>query len=156
MSKYKENPNYANDSEFLINLPFDIMYPQQKITSENITKSLLKENKLRFMWFFSKYHRVKKIAEEIKNYFPFFEGNFSNLVGFFHQISGTEENGKLISELIKIINLSNEIDFHQEISDEKIIHKIILERINNKFTQMNENEIKEYQEFAQRTLGFKT
>ncbi|MCU9936078.1 hypothetical protein NWP96_02885 [Mycoplasmopsis cynos] len=125
LSKYKENPNYANDSEFLINLPFDIMYPQQKITSENITKSLLKENKLRFMWFFSKYHRVKKIAEEIKNYFPFFEGNFSNLVGFFHQISGTEENGKLISELIKIINLSNEIDFHQEISDEKIIHKII-------------------------------
>ncbi|TQC54666.1 DEAD/DEAH box helicase [Mycoplasmopsis cynos] len=149
LSKYKENPNYANDSEFLINLPFDIMYPQQKITSENITKSLLKENKLRFMWFFSKYHRVKKIAEEIKNYFPFFEGNFSNLVGFFHQISGTEENGKLISELIKIINLSNEIDFHQEISDEKIIHKIIAERINNKFTQMNENEIKEYQEFAQ-------
>ncbi|WAM09839.1 hypothetical protein ONA24_00520 [Mycoplasmopsis cynos] len=72
MSKYKENPNYANDSEFLINLPFDIMYPQQKITSENITKSLLKENKLRFMWFFSKYHRVKKIAEEIKKLFSIF------------------------------------------------------------------------------------
>ncbi|UWV82842.1 hypothetical protein [Mycoplasmopsis cynos] len=43
LSKYKENPNYANDSEFLINLPFDIMYPQQKITSENITKAYWKK-----------------------------------------------------------------------------------------------------------------
>ncbi|EIE40128.1 putative ATP-dependent helicase [Mycoplasmopsis canis UF31] len=149
LSKYRKNPNYSGDIEFLINLPSDISYPENKLSDEDIVKAMIKENGLKFMIFLSKYRKVKKVGEDIKNNFAQFDGNFSDLVSFFHEIAKNEFNGEIINKINKLIELSNEIDFQQMISDEKIIHKIILERINDKFKQMTEAEKKEYQDFAQ-------
>ncbi|WBP84364.1 DEAD/DEAH box helicase [Mycoplasmopsis edwardii] len=144
-----KNPNYSNDIEFIINLPNDIIYPDKKLTNEDVVNLMLKENNAKWFTFTSKSRKVKKVAEEIKENFPVFDGSFADVVKYFWNVATSEENGRVISEINKLIELSKEIDFKQVVSNEKVIHRILSQRINDKFQRMTPEEKKEYVEFSQ-------
>lgn len=149
LAKYKQNPNYQLDIELLLNLPNDLLYPETSYSHGQILELLKKENKVKWLTFLPKFRKVKQVADNIEALIPKFDGSLQDLINFFNEVLHDSLDKQAIQKLSEIIELTKELKYEQHIWDQKILHKIILERIYNKVAKFNQAESKEYQEFAQ-------
>ncbi|SJZ53382.1 AAA domain-containing protein [Mycoplasmopsis verecunda] len=150
IAEHKNNFDFISDMEFILSLPRDIKYPKEP-THCQTAKELLKVSKLTFFPFVKKYYLLRKIGNEIDAKMPNFDGSWVDLMQFitsigFNNIDSEYSPFRKLNELIK---MNSEISHKPLISNEEALRLIITEKIFNRINNFNEEQKRQYREFAQ-------
>ncbi|WP_027120601.1 AAA domain-containing protein [Mycoplasmopsis lipofaciens] len=142
------NSNWHNFSQelwdFLLTLPSDLVYPQSlKFKSQKeLVNKFLRLNKVYGKFWKVKNITIKKISKSIFNTLNNFDLNIDKIIKL---INGYQkEDFIFINDLINILPIYQ----NNDISDENELKKFIAKNIIDMITKFNDEEKKEYKDFA--------
>lgn len=150
-SAHKPDFQLQKDVNFIATIPSYLNLPDGTFNGENTKKKLLRKSKLRFMPFLPKYQEIASWANKIDQNLKTFNGDLFELRDSFKffDFENPESEFIKLKQKIEVSNeLQDQIKRKSIISDEKMIQDIIAQRIFQRVNNLNEEEKKEYFEFA--------